>query len=312
MLRRLRFVVAACAFTMALGVTQATADFVGETNPLGTTTVGISKGERSGIKAELAGMVAAGGPRYDYKLTIAGCDIGGGAGANSICYDAAIPACLNNDPSYGLGPLTDIRRRMVDAGGAVMIGGKVATPAELAAAPNQGWDFIGNTCFPQDMPGSAPIPSVEMIVKAFHLTPWSKGAISTEPKGNVTLVNLKTFYKVGWSASGFEPGEIDALDPATMFGFKVDVRPKLAGFVYHFGDGQSEGPTSSLGGVYPSGDIVHTYRKPGKYQASVVATFGADFRINGGAWLNLPTTVVVQQPATPVTVREARAVLVQQ
>ncbi len=310
--RRLRLVVAVCAFTITLGASPALADFSGETDLLGTTTVGMSKGERSGIKAELAEMVAAGGPRYEYELTIAGCDIGGGSGANSFCYDAAIQACINNDPSYGLGPLTDIRRRMVDPDGAVVIGGKVATPAELAAAPNQGWDLIGNTCFPQDMPGSAPIPSVEMIVRAFHLTPWAKGAISTQPTGNVTLVNLTTFYKVGWSASGFEPGETDGLDPATMFGFRVDVRPKLVAFVYHFGDGESEGPTTSLGGVYPDGDIMHTYRKPGTYQTKVVATFGADFRINGGAWLNLPTTVVVQQPATPVTVREARAVLVQQ
>lgn len=284
----------------------------GDTNAQGTTTVGLSNGERAAIKAELAQMLATGGPRFDYKLTIAACDIGGGAGANQICYDSAIKACIDNEPSYGLGPLTDVRRRMVDEQGAVMLNGKVATPAELAATPNQGWELIGVTCFPEDMPGSAPAPSVAMIVKAFHLTPWAKGAISTQPKGNTTLVNLKTFFKVDWSVAGYEPGEVDALDPATMFGFRVDVRPKLVGFVYHFGDGESEGPTTSLGGVYPDGDIVHAYRKPGTYQTSVEATFGADFRINGGAWLNLPTTVVVQQPATPVTVREARAVLVQQ
>lgn len=272
----------------------------------------MSPGARAAIKGKQAELIALDGPRYEFKLTISGCDVGGGAGANSICLDQAIQTCANNRPEYGLGPLTDVRRRMTDKAGAVMLNGKVATPAEIAAAPDDGWEFLGNTCFPQDLPGSAPIPSVEMIVRAFHLTPWSEAGISTQPKGDVTLVNLKTFYQVGWSASGFEPGEVDALDPATMFGFKVDVRPKLMGFVYHFGDGTSEGPTTSTGGVYPNGDIVHTYREPGTYQTNVTATFGADFRINGGAWLNLPSTVVVQQPATRVTVREAKAVLVQQ
>lgn len=283
----------------------------GATKKQGAETVGMSPGQRAAIKGKQAELIAVGGPRYDFKLSISDCDIGGGAAANSICLEQAVQSCINNDPAYGLGPLTDVRRRMVDKAGAVMLNGKVATPAAIAAAPDDGWEYLGNTCFPQDLPGSAPIPSVEMIIKAFHLTSWSKAAISTQPKGNVTLVNLKTFYQVGWSAAGFEPGEVDALDPATMFGFKVDVRPKLIGFVYHFGDGEAEGPTLSPGGVYPGGDIVHTYRKPGTYQTNVEARFGADFRINGGAWLNLPSTVIVQQPATPVTVREARAVLVQ-
>lgn len=311
--KRLRLVALPLCFVSVFLGPPAFADFSGGTDTVGATTrAGLSQGERAAIKGKQAELLAVGGPRYEFKLTISGCDIGGGAGANSICFDQAVQSCINNDPSYGLGPLTDIRRRLVDTDGAVMLGGKKATPADLAATPDNGWEFVGNTCFPQDMPGSAPMPSVEMIIKAFHLTRWAKGGISTQPKGNVTLVNLKTFYKVNWSASGFEPGEVDALDPATMFGFRVDVRPKLVGFVYHFGDGTSQGPTTSPGGVYPTGDIVHTYRKRGTFQTYVEATFGADFRINGGAWLDLPSTVVVRQPSTAVTVREARAVLVQQ
>lgn len=311
---RSRFLSTLVAFVLVATVTAsaANAGINADTEGDGVGTVGLSPSARLAIKARQAELIALDGPRYEFKLTISGCDVGGGAGANSICLDEAIQTCANNRPEYGLGPLTDVRRRMTDKAGAVMLNGKVATPAEIAAAPDDGWEFLGNTCFPQDLPGSAPIPSVEMIIRAFHLTPWSEAGISTQPKGDVTLVNLKTFYQVGWSASGFEPGEVDALDPATMFGFKVDVRPKLMGFVYHFGDGASEGPTTSTGGVYPNGDIVHTYREPGTYQTNVTATFGADFRINGGAWLNLPSTVVVQQPATRVTVREAKAVLVQQ
>lgn len=311
-MRRYNLALALMLLAILAGRPMAFADVDGNTETKGVTTTGLSPQERAAIKGEQAELIARGGPRYEFKLTISGCDIGGGAGANSICLDQAIQSCAGNRPEYGLGPLTDVRRRMVNEAGNVMLDGKVATPAEIAAAPNDGWVLLGNTCFPQDMPGAVPIPSVEMIMKAFHLTRWSKGGISTQPRGNVTLVNLKTFYKVDWSSAGFEPGEIDTLDPATMFGFNVEVRPKLMGFVYHFGDGGSEGPTTSPGGVYPDGDIVHTYTKPGTYPTHLEATFGADFRLNGGGWINLPDTVVVQQPSTSVTVREARAVLVQQ
>lgn len=293
-------------------MTSALADIGGGLGNSGTTTVGMSPAVRADIKARQAELIALDGPRYEFKYSISNCDVGGGAGANSICLDAAIQSCAGNRTEYGLGPLTDVKRRLVNKAGKVLIDDMVATPEVIAALPDDGWELLGNTCFPQDMPGAAPIPSVEMIIRAFHLTRWSKGGISTQPKGNVTLVNLKTFYKVDWTSAGFEPGEIDALDPDTMFGFKVEVRPKLMGFVYHFGDGRSAGPTTSRGGTYPDGDIVHTYTKPGKYQTNVEATFGADFRINGGGWINLPDTVVVQQPSTPVMVREARAVLVQQ
>ena len=87
--------------------------------------------------------------------------------------------------------------------------------------------------------------------------------------------------------------------------------PKLVGFTYHFGDGETFGPTDSLGGVYPDGDVVHTYRRPGEFTTRVTTTFGADFSLDGGAsWDEIPTTVDVPGPSTTVTVKEAKAVLV--
>jgi hypothetical protein len=154
------------------------------------------------------------------------------------------------------------------------------------------------------------MPTVEMIVEAFHRTAWAKGSISTQPTGNTTLVGLKTFYAAQWASQGFEPGEIDSIDPATMFGFNVDIRPRLESFIYRFGDGSSFGPTTSTGGVYPDGDVVHAYARPGRYDTYVDVTFGARFRINGGAWVDIPDTVTVRQPSTTVTVREAKGVLI--
>ncbi len=93
-------------------------------------------------------------------------------------------------------------------------------------------------------------------------------------------------------------------------GIPVDIRVKLVGFMWSFGDGQTFGPTTSEGGVYPSGNITHKYLGGGAYPASVTTTFGGDFRINGGEWAPIPNTAVVPGPATTVTVRTAEAQLV--
>ena len=36
-----------------------------------------------------------------------------------------------------------------------------------------------------------------------------------QPVGDVTLVGLKTFYRVNWSSQGYEPGEVEVIDPMT-------------------------------------------------------------------------------------------------
>jgi hypothetical protein len=126
----------------------------------------------------------------------------------------------------------------------------------------------------------------------------------------VTLVGLDTYYKVNWTAEGFQPGEVDAIDPARMNGYRVDIRVKLVSFTWLFGDGQTFGPTTAEGGVYPSGSITHRYLRSGSYSASVNTTFGGEFRIDGGDWAPIPDSVTVPGPATTVTVRTAQAELV--
>lgn len=149
-----------------------------------------------------------------------------------------------------------------------------------------------------------------MIQDAFNHTPWAIPQISTQPTGNTTLVGLDTFYKVNWTEAGFQPDEIDAIDPVRMNGYHVDIRVKLDHFSYQFGDGAIFGPTTSIGGVYPNGNITHKYFTGGAYPASVVTTFAGEFRINGGTWAPIPNTATVPGPATTVTVRTAQAQLV--
>ncbi len=220
--------------------------------------------------------------RYEYRFEIA-C---AGADAGASCR-GAILACVGTGP----GPLHDIFRRLIHANG-----------------QTEAWVRVGDTCFPPA--SAAPQLTYAMLLEAFHLTPWATASISTQPKGDVTLTGLRTFFLTSWSSGGFEPGEIDAVDPARMLGHRVDIRPRLVGLIYRFGDGTSEGPTTDVGGVYPTGRITHVYPKAGVYQTHLDVTWSADFRVDGGEWAPIPETVSVTGPTTTVTVKTARAVLV--
>ncbi|MBK8758042.1 MAG: hypothetical protein IPM08_13245 [Actinomycetales bacterium] len=231
-------------------------------------------------------QVAGSTVRYVYDFRVH-CDQSAAGAVENNCR-AAIMAC---DGTNGPGPLTDVLRREVSAAG-------VAGP----------WRLIGTTCYP---PASIrPQVTLTMIRNAFHLTPWAKPVVDTQPAGNVTLVNLKTYYRIVWSTDGFQPGEVNVIDPTTMLGHRVEIRPRAQSYSYNFGDGQSSGPTMSEGGVYPTGDVVHRYPKAGQYVVSVTTTWSADFRVDGGAWAPIPDSVVVPGPDTTVTVKAARGVLV--
>ncbi|MDQ6948656.1 MAG: hypothetical protein M3256_20965, partial [Actinomycetota bacterium] len=236
-------------------------------------------------------VVNASSIRYEYSWTTSCTNaLPGEAGADVLCLGAVV-SCSN--PANGPGPLTKIWRRIVQQD-----------------QPPGPWVLVGSTCWADAVPGSRPTVTMAMIQQAFNLTPWAKPQIDTQPAGNVTLVGLNTFYKVNWTAEGFQPDEVDAIDPARMNGYRVDIRVKLVSLMWSFGDGQSFGPTTSEGGVYPSGNITHKYLGGGAYPASVTTTFGGDFRINGGDWAPIPSTATVPGPATTVTVRTAEAQLV--
>ena len=234
--------------------------------------------------------LASAAPRYEYSSTFACQDTAPGSNPDALCTNALI-ACTN--PADGPGPLTRLWRRTL-----------------VQAQPPTPWELVGTTCWPNVAPGSRPTLTMAMILNAFHTTPWSKPTITTQPAGNITLVTLDTFYQVSWSPEGFQPGEVERIDPAVMLGFAVEIRPRLERFTYVFGDGESFGPTTSEGGVYPTGAITHKFQKAGVYPSRVDTTFGADFRVNGGPWAPIPDTVTVPGPATDVTVKTARAVLV--
>ena len=54
----------------------------------------------------------------------------------------------------------------------------------------------GATCFPQYVPGGSRALTMAMIRDAFHDTDFSVPTVNIQPEGDVTLVNLPTFFEV--------------------------------------------------------------------------------------------------------------------
>ncbi|MFV0461802.1 MAG: hypothetical protein ACK5MP_01185 [Nostocoides sp.] len=172
------------------------------------------------------------------------------------------------------------------------------------------WAFAGYTCVPDAVPGAAGGPGMARIIQAFHHTRFATASVGFQPKGNLTVVNFPNYYAARFTPAGYGPGEVDVIDPKDMLGYTVQIRPNVLSYTYHYGDGEQSDPTTSPGGTYPTGDIIHTYTKTGTYRAYVSITWGADYQINTGPWHTIPDHVTITQPATTITVAQAHAHLI--
>jgi len=232
-------------------------------------------------KAEAAAAVGKPGPRWQYRTRI-NCSAGDTTGSG--CATAAA-ACTNGQFQ------AVVLRRLVTADG---------TPV---TQPQGRWTVWGVTCFPNELPGSN-LPTLAMVQQAFREIDFAKGGLSIQPVGNVTLVNLPTFFQASWPEAGVGPDEIDA---SALLGYRLEIQPMVRSLTYVYGDGNSSGPTESLGGPHPDGDIRWTYTRAGAMATRLDTTYGARFRLQGGAWMTIPDTVTVQGTPVTLTVREAKA-----
>ncbi|KGN32145.1 hypothetical protein N802_11230 [Knoellia sinensis KCTC 19936] len=229
---------------------------------------------------EAAASVGKPGPRWQYRTRI-NCTSGD---ADTGC-GAAAAACTNGQFQ------AVVLRRMVDPDG---------TPVRGAQGQ---WTAWGVTCFPDRLPGNT-LPSIAQIRQAFREVEFTKGGLSIQPVGNVTLVNLPTYFEATWPEAGIGPDEIDA---SALLGYRLEIQPTLQSLTYVYGDGNKSEPTTSLGGPHPAGDIRWTYKQPGQMATRVDTTYGGRFRLEGGPWMTIPDTVTVQGTPATLTVREAKA-----
>ena len=145
-----------------------------------------------------------------------------------------------------------------------------------------------------------------MIRDAFHDTDFAVPTVNIQPEGDVTLVNLPTFFEVTFPEAGFGPDEVDRPDPARLLGHRIEVRPRLKSVTYRLGE-RTVGPTQDLGGPYPNGSVVQTYRRPGTYEVRADIVYTGQFRVGGSGWIDIPGEVALTGTPVTLTVREARS-----
>jgi hypothetical protein len=177
-------------------------------------------------------------------------------------------------------------------------------PDGTAAGP---WTRTGSSCVrPQDVTAHQPALTRALVQRAFRRLTFAHPRLHVQPEGNITLVNLPTYYQVTWPAEGFEPGEVASVE---LLGRSVQLRPKAVSYTYDFGDGASTGPTSDPGGRYPDGGIRHVYRDTAQVPVSAQVLYTGDYAVDGGAWEPIDLTVPVAGDAVTVQVKQARGQL---
>ena len=215
-------------------------------------------------------------------------------GSDSMCLRAVV---MCQSGVNGDGPAVAIFRRELE---------RNRQPMPGAAGR---WASVGFTCFPALVPGARNTLTMAMIREAFHDTDFTVPTVNIQPEGDLTLVNLPTFFEAKFPESGFGPGEIDAVDPARMLGHRVEVRPVLKSITYHLG-GQTVGPTTSMGGPYPNGDVRATYSSAGSHEVRADIVYTGQFRVGGSEWFDIPGEVDLTGTPVTLTVAEAKSRLV--
>lgn len=159
--------------------------------------------------------------------------------------------------------------------------------------------YLGDSC-PEDAVPIPAGPTLADIQNAFRSIPMQPSVLQVQPPGGETLVNFRTnFFTVN------DPFE----RTVTLLGARVDFRIRASEFTWHFGDGSTR-TTSKPGAPYPELDVTHTYARKGPVTPRVDTTYTADYRVDGGPWSPVGATVTIEGAPVPLTIREARPVLV--
>ena len=159
---------------------------------------------------------------------------------------------------------------------------------------------LGTSC-PEEVaapPGSIVTPG--QVLRAFRAIDLPGSELVIQPPNGRTLVNLETnFYT--------EQGELTR--SVRLLGRSVELAIWPERFVWRFGDGEVL-ESDSPGSPYPDLEITHAYRKRGRVAPSVDTTYAARFRVDGGAWREVPGTVTIPGSAESLRVVTARPLLV--
>jgi hypothetical protein len=204
--------------------------------------VGVAEGDVKTLADSYYRNVVAKPPFYDYS-SVSPC---GGAPGSPTASDAfcnrAVVLCQSNPPE-AQGPAVAIYRREVNRRG-----------APVAGTGGQ-WAYHSITCLPQLVPGAGNVLTMAMVRNAFADTVFTKATVNIQPEGDLTLVNLPTYFEARFPEAGFGPDEVSSV---SLLGYDVQIKPYVQAATYHLGE-TTVGPVNSLGGPYPTGDVIATY-----------------------------------------------------
>ena len=169
--------------------------------------------------------------------------------------------------------------------------------------PGEGWTSLGGQCFGRP-PGPADTPRPPQVGPDDVLTALRRiGLPALEAKtqpADKTLVNFETIFYA-------EPQTFART--LTLLGQRVEVEATPTAYTWRHGDGTST-QTSTPGARYPAKEVVHEYTDAQvTVSPSVDVTYSARFRVNGGAWQEIPETVTISGPQGSLRIAEATAVL---
>ncbi len=168
----------------------------------------------------------------------------------------------------------------------------------VQTAISSGRDPFAFCAEPEDPTSTEITPG--MVAAALKVVPLPPSVLQVQPANGRTLVNFDTNFFTGTRAFDVT---------ITLLSQRVDLHIVPSAFGWRFGDGESL-VTSEPGAPYPDLDVTHRYLEKGKVAPSVDTTYTAEFRVDGGAWEDVPGSVTIAGAPVDLEVLTATPTLV--
>ncbi len=142
-----------------------------------------------------------------------------------------------------------------------------------------------------------------MVQRAFERVPLPDSDVVVQPPGGETLVGLPTIFST--QAESFT-------ETVTLLGRDVELDITPSSYRWSHGDSTVQ-TTDWPGQAWSRGEnryVTHTYDDTARLATRVDTTWSARYRVDGGAWQEVPGTVTIEGAASPLRVRSASPHLV--
>jgi hypothetical protein len=182
------------------------------------------------------------------------------------------------------------------------------TTVTIRQNPDGTWTQIGYNCAATS---TAPHLTAELIRQQVEkLVPHPHLGIA--PPGGSTLVNLQTLLWIDTPAD-------QPLGTVTLLGHQVALRIHITRVDWDFGDGTTDTTTGPQRRYDPAdgchtatcpGYWGHTYTHTGTVTVAATLTWTGQYQVDDGTWQTITGTVTAPAAGSPLTIRQARGILV--